>query len=71
MNHTSKIQDMELEYKLLIGDFMKDLQRIGYPKHKAEQLQVFDKIIYWHEKMKKSIDELNDWLSAFGSGRSL
>ena len=69
MNHTSKIQDMELEYMILIGDFMKDLQRIGYPKHKAEQLQVFDKVIHYHEKMRQSIEELNAWLSAFGSGR--
>ena len=69
MNHIMRITDMEAEYLMLKKEFMNDLQKLGYPKQKAEQLQVFDKLVHFHDKMMESIEELNDWLSVFGSQR--
>lgn len=71
MNHISRIQDLELEYTLLIADLTEDMNRIEDPKHFVEKKQQFDKIIHFHKKMIEEIEDLNSWLYVFGSGRAL
>ena len=67
MNHVEELSKFGSAYAVAIGGLINDVQRICDPKHRVEKQQDLDKIIHLMLKVSERMNELNNWLTVFGS----
>ena len=68
MNHDGELQVLGMALKRTIKAFDSDVCDICSAKHRIEQKQELDKAIHYMIKMSEKLDDLNEWLTAFGPG---
>ena len=68
MNHDGELKVLGMALKRTIKAFDSDVCDIRSAKHRTEQKQELDKAIYYMIKMSEKLDDINEWLTAFGPG---
>ena len=66
MNHNEEINRFALAYADLALSLIIDIQSIKNTKHRIEKKQELEKINHYLRKVGLIIDDLNEWLTAFG-----
>ena len=68
MNHDNELRILGLSLKIVMAQIDADISKIQDPKHQVMMKQQFEKAQHWMIKMTEALDDLNDWLTAFGPG---
>ena len=68
MNHDGELKVLGMALKRTIAAFNEDVCDICSAKHRTEQKQQLDIAIHYMLKMSEKLDDLNEWLTAFGKG---
>ena len=68
MNHDGELKVLSMALKRTIKAFDSDVCDICSAKHRIEQKQELDKAVHYMLKMTEKLDDLNEWLTAFGKG---
>lgn len=66
MNHDNELRILGLSLKLVLARIDADISKIQDPKHQVMMKQQFEKAQHWMIKMTEALDDLNEWLTAFG-----
>ena len=67
MNHDGELKVLGMALKRTIKAFESDVSDIISAKHRTEQRQQLDLAIHYMLKMSDALDDLNEWLTAFGT----
>lgn len=68
MNHDGELKVLSMALKRTIKAFDEDVCDICSAKHRTEQKQELDKAVHYMLKMAEKLDDINEWLTAFGKG---
>lgn len=68
MNHDKELIKLSWPLKMVSMAFANDILEIKDPRHRIEMQQKYDKFIHWAIKMTETLDDMNEWLTAFGPG---
>lgn len=66
MNHDTELQGLSIALKVVLVSLADDISKVNNPKHLTDLKQEFDKMTNWMIHMTTCMDNLNEWLSAFG-----
>lgn len=66
MNHDGELKILGMALKRTIGSIRSDINDIISAKHRDDQMKKLDLAIHWMLKMTDQLDDLNQWLTAFG-----
>lgn len=68
MNHDGELKILGMALKRTIAVFDSDIRDIISAKHRTEQKQQLDLAVHYMIKMSEKLDDMNEWLTAFGPG---
>ena len=67
LNHDRELKLLGDALKITLDAMIYDIAAIKDPKHKIDMVQEYDKAVNWMLHMTKCFDDMNCWLTAFGT----
>jgi len=66
MNHDPELEKLATVLKISLIAFESEINQIADQKHRTDLIQTLDKAKHYMLKMYDSLDNVNQWLKAFG-----